>query len=82
MDHSSVSGHLGYFHVLALDCEHYCNDYRGLCIFLNTVLGGSRLDWEFGVSKCKVLHSEGMSNEVLLYSTGRCIQSPGSEHDR
>ena len=30
---------------------------------------GSGVDWEFGVSKCKLLRSEWISNEVLLYST-------------
>ena len=31
---------------------------------------GSRMDWEFGVSRGKLLHLEGVSNEILLYSTG------------
>ena len=31
--------------------------------------------WEFGVSRCKVLHLEWISNEVLLYSTEKCVQS-------
>ena len=26
---------------------------------------GSGIDWEFGVSRCKLLHSEWISNEVL-----------------
>ena len=44
--------------------------------------GGWRgMDWEFGVSKCKLLHLEWISNEVLLYSTGNYIQSPGIYHD-
>ena len=29
--------------------------------------GGSRMDWEFGVSKCKLLHLEWISNGILLY---------------
>ena len=33
-------------------------------------LGGSGMDWEFGVSRCKLLHLEGISNEILLYNTG------------
>ena len=37
--------------------------------------GGSVIDWEYGVSRCKLLHSEWIKNEVLLYSTGRCAQS-------
>ena len=32
-------------------------------------------------SRCKPLHLEWMSNEVLLYSTGNYIQSPVTEHD-
>ena len=31
---------------------------------------GSGMDWEFGFNRCKLLHSERISNEVLLYSTG------------
>ena len=37
--------------------------------------GGSGMDVEFGVSRCKLLHLEWISNEVLLYSTGNCIKS-------
>ena len=35
-------------------------------------IGGGRsgIEWEFGVSRCRLLHLEWMSNEVLLYSTG------------
>ena len=44
--------------------------------------GGWRgMDWEFGVNRCKLLHLESISNEVLLYSTGNCIPSPGIDHD-
>ena len=39
---------------------------------------GSGMDWEFGASRCKLLHLEWISNEVLMYSTGNYIQS----HDR
>ena len=43
--------------------------------------GGSGMDREFGVSKCKLLHLERISNEVLLCSTGNYIQSLGIEHN-
>ena len=43
--------------------------------------GGSGMDWEFRVSRCKLFHLEWISNEVLLYSTGSSIQSLGIEHD-
>ena len=32
--------------------------------------GGSGMDWEFGVSRCKLLYFLCISNEVLLYSAG------------
>ena len=31
------------------------------------------MNWEFGVKRCKLLHLEWKSNEVLLYSTGNYI---------
>ena len=34
---------------------------------------GSGTDWEFGVNKCRLLHLERISNEILLHSTGDCI---------
>ena len=36
---------------------------------------------EFGVSGCKLLYLEWISNEVLLYSTGNYVQSLELEHD-
>ena len=41
---------------------------------------GSGMEGEFGVGRGKLLH-EWISNEVLLYSTGNCVQSLGLEHD-
>ena len=35
--------------------------------------GGSGMDWEFGVHRCKLLHLVWISNEILLYSTGKYI---------
>ena len=32
---------------------------------------GSGMDWEFGVDRCKLLHLEWISNEVLLYRQHR-----------
>ena len=42
---------------------------------------GERMDWEFGVSRGKLLDLEWISNEILLYSTGNYIHSLGLEHD-
>ena len=41
---------------------------------------GSEMNWEFEVSRCKLLHLESISNEVLLCSTGNYIQSPVTEN--
>ena len=41
----------------------------------------SEMDGEFGVSICKLLHLEWISNEVLLYSSGNYIQYLGIDHD-
>ncbi len=35
--------------------------------------GGNGMDWKFGVSRCKLLHLEWLSNEILLYNTGNYI---------
>ena len=46
--------------------------------------GGEGREWdglEFGVSKCKILHLEWISNKVQFYSAGNHIQSLGIEHD-
>ena len=37
--------------------------------------GGSGVDWEFRVGRCKLLHLEWISNEVMLYRTWNYIQS-------
>ena len=39
------------------------------------------MNWESGVSRCKLLHLEWISSEVLLYSTANYIQSVVIEHD-
>ena len=39
------------------------------------------MDRNFGVGRCKLLHLEWISNEVLLLSTGNYIQSLEMEHD-
>ena len=39
--------------------------------------GGTGMDWDFGVGRCKLLYLEWINNKVLLYSTGNYIQSLG-----
>ena len=43
--------------------------------------GGGGMDWEFGVNRCKQLNLEWMDSEVLLYSTGKYVQSLVMGHD-
>ena len=43
--------------------------------------GEEGINREFGVGRCKLLHLEPISNEVLQYITGNCVQSLGLEHD-
>ena len=43
--------------------------------------GGSGVDWEFGVGRCKLLHLGWIDSKVLLYSTGNYIQSLEINHD-
>ena len=40
--------------------------------------GGSGMEWEFGVSRCKLLHLEWISSEILQ----NYIQSLGIDHER
>ena len=40
----------------------------------------SGMDKEFGVGRCNQ-HLEWISNEVLLYNTGNCVQFLGIEHE-
>ena len=39
------------------------------------------MDWEFGVSRCKLLYIEWINNKVLLYSTENYIQYPMINHN-
>ena len=43
--------------------------------------GREGMDWELGVSRCKVLHTGRINNEVSLYSMGNCIQYPVINHN-
>ena len=38
-------------------------------------------DWEFGTSRCKLLHIKWISNKVLLYSTENYVQYPVINHN-
>jgi len=47
-----------------------------------TMVGIERdVDWEPGISRCKLLHISRINNEVLLYSTGNHSQCPVINHN-
>ena len=41
---------------------------------------GGGIEWEVGVSGCKLLYIEWINNKVLLYSTENYIQYPMINH--
>ena len=43
--------------------------------------GYGGMNWEFGISRCKLLYIEWTNNKVLLYSTGNYIQYPVINHN-
>ena len=42
---------------------------------------GEQIEWEIGVSRCKLLYLEWINNKVLLYSTENYIQYPMIDHN-
>ena len=47
--------------------------------------GGGGKDWEFGISRCKLVYIRWINNKVLLYSTGNYNQYPiqnGKEYEK
>ena len=43
--------------------------------------GSGGMEWEFGVSRCKLLYIDWIDNKVLLYNTENCIQYPIIDHN-
>ena len=42
---------------------------------------GGAMDWEFAISRCKLLYIEKINNKVLLYSTDNYIHYPAISHN-
>ena len=42
--------------------------------------GGGGMEWELGVSRCKLLYREWINTKAPLYSTGNYIQYPVINH--
>ena len=39
------------------------------------------MEWEFGISRCKLVYTGWVNNNVPLYSTGNYIQYPVTNHN-
>ena len=44
-------------------------------------VGRGGMDWEFEISRCKLVYMGWINNKVLLYSTGNDIQYPVINHN-
>ena len=55
--------------------------FRNRLVVAKGEVGGGGRDWEFGVSRCKLLHIGWIKNKALHYSTGNNIQYPGINHN-
>ena len=42
---------------------------------------GRGMEWEFGISRCKLLYIDWINNKVLLYSTENYVQHPMINHN-
>ena len=42
--------------------------------------GGGGMDWEFGISRCKLIYRMDRQQGPTIYSTRNCIQSPVINH--
>ena len=69
-----LSGTLPDFSSLPLSVLIFCVLYK-MRVSCHGGGGGSRMDWEFGVGRCKLLHLEWIGNGILLRCPGNYIQS-------
>ena len=56
-------------------------DIENRLVVTNGEEGWGGIDWEFGISRCKLLYMEWINSKVLLYSTRNCIQYPVINHN-
>ena len=42
---------------------------------------GGGMEWQVGISRCKLLYTECINDRALLYSTGNYIQHPLINHN-
>ena len=56
-------------------------DIKNRLVVAKGMGSGGGMDWELGVSRCKILYTEWINYKVLLYSTGNYIQYPMINHN-
>ena len=44
-------------------------------------VGWGEMDWEFGISRCKLVYVEWINNKILMDCTGNYIQYPVINHN-
>ena len=56
-------------------------NHRGRLVIVKGEGVGGGMDWEFGVSTCKLLYIDWINNKVSLYSTQNYSQYPIINHN-
>ena len=64
-----------------VSAKNFPNFVKALCKAKALGSGGEK-DWEFGVSRCKLLYIRWLNNKVLLSSTWNYIQFPVTNYNR
>ena len=66
---------------------HRLMDIENRLVVAKQWSGGKGRDWEFVISRCKLLHVEWINNKALLYLMGNCTHYPiinqnGKEYEK
>ena len=59
----------------------YETDIESRFVVAQGEVGWGRMDWEFGINRCKVVYREWINNKVLLYNTRNYIQYSVINHN-
>ena len=63
------------------ETKNRLTNIENILVVANGEGGGGGKDWEFVVSRCKLLYVGWINNKVLLYSIGNYIQYPVIKHN-